>query len=167
MSITHQRIIPIEERQETRQGSVTRNVAAGEVGLSNCGANGRAWKGWSVLIFGRYYPVPPAERCLLSAGFFLQSPPVRLAERKSRDGSRATTPTRQTGCQACRVRQGEIPANETAVRVRARPGFPVCLHSVEQAEGTVTRGRVNSYNFRQQEKLTSLPVPQYKARGTA
>ena len=61
MSITHQRIIPIEERQEARQGSVTRNVAAGEVGLSNCGANGRAWKAWSVLIFGRYYPVPPGR----------------------------------------------------------------------------------------------------------
>jgi len=52
MSITHQRIIPIEERQEARHGSVTRNAARGEAGLSNCGANGRAWKARS--LFERY-----------------------------------------------------------------------------------------------------------------
>ena len=52
MSITHQRIIPTEERQEARQGSVTRNAARGEAGLSNCGANGRAWKARS--LFERY-----------------------------------------------------------------------------------------------------------------
>jgi hypothetical protein len=43
MSITHQRIQ--EERQEARHGSVTRNAARGEAGLSNCGANGRAFQG--------------------------------------------------------------------------------------------------------------------------
>jgi hypothetical protein len=41
MSITHQRIIPTEERQEARHGSVT-----------YCGANGRAWKARS--LFERY-----------------------------------------------------------------------------------------------------------------
>ena len=45
MSITRQRNIPTEERQETRHGPVTRNAARGEVGLSNCGANGRAFQG--------------------------------------------------------------------------------------------------------------------------
>ena len=44
MSITHQRIIPTEERQEARHGSVTRNAARDEAGLSNCGANGRAFQ---------------------------------------------------------------------------------------------------------------------------
>jgi hypothetical protein len=34
-----------EERQEARHGSVTRNAARGEAGLSNCGANGRAFQG--------------------------------------------------------------------------------------------------------------------------
>jgi len=34
MSITHQRIIPTQERQEARHGSVT-----------DCGANGRAFQG--------------------------------------------------------------------------------------------------------------------------
>ena len=45
MSITHQRIIPTEERQEGRHGSVTRNAGEDEAGLSNCGANGRAFQG--------------------------------------------------------------------------------------------------------------------------
>src|SRR5882757_2830270 len=45
MSITRQRNIPTEERQEARHGSVTRNAATGEAGLSNCGANGRAFQG--------------------------------------------------------------------------------------------------------------------------
>src|SRR5438552_18431915 len=45
MSITRQRNIPTQERQEARHGSVTRNVATGEAGLSNCGANGRAFQG--------------------------------------------------------------------------------------------------------------------------
>src|SRR5882757_8678154 len=45
MSITRQRNIPTEERQEARHGSVTRNAARGEAGLSNCGANGRAFQG--------------------------------------------------------------------------------------------------------------------------
>jgi hypothetical protein len=66
MSITHQRIIPIEERQEARHGSVTRNAVpqsrdeaglsrngcTATAGLSNCGANGRAWKARS--LFERY-----------------------------------------------------------------------------------------------------------------
>jgi hypothetical protein len=34
MSITHHRIIPTEERQEARHGSVTRNAGEDEAGLS-------------------------------------------------------------------------------------------------------------------------------------
>jgi hypothetical protein len=42
MSITHQRIIPTEERQEARHGCVTRNAARGETGLSRNGFAARA-----------------------------------------------------------------------------------------------------------------------------